>query len=131
MKNSITALDKKNPVIANTEITNKGKLTKELMLKYVRENGNREDQIWFFNLCRNNIKEKTNNVRGGTYKTIDHEFVREEFCQHFQEFYHLSSKAKQEARVDTSFFDWMDEFASELDENELDENELSQVSAVA
>jgi len=97
---------------------NKGEMNKESMMFYVRTYGEQADQKWFARLLKDNQKEKKNNIQGGTYMSFDMGVVREQFCQHFEDFYHLSDKAKREARIDTYFATELDELFSLLDDEE-------------
>lgn len=109
----------KEIVINGVAIVNKGKLNKERMASYVFNKGTLEDKAWFISLCKENTVECVNNVRGGTYTSINHDVVREEFCLRFDEFYHLSDKAKREARKDTTFQDLLAEMERELEKMEV------------
>jgi hypothetical protein len=99
---------------------NKGEMNKESMMFYVRSYCDMADQKWFARLLRDNQKEKTNNIQGGTYQSFYMGKVREAFCQRFEDFYHLSDKAKREARIDRYFETELDDLFNLLDDEDQD-----------
>lgn len=82
--------------ILNQKIEKKADLDKDFMTAYVLTNGSAEDVEWFGTLIKSNAVKRSNNVRGGDYISIELKVVRDAFCEHYEEFYRFSKKAKRE-----------------------------------
>lgn len=84
--------------------TIKVKLTKDAMLKAIKEYGNQEDKAWFKELCNNNKIKKANNLKNGEMvETLDIKEVRNAWIARF-----YPDAFKKKAKKKDSFFDELD-----------------------
>lgn len=80
--------------------TNKTELTKNNMLKYVKEHGTVEDKTWFVELMKTNQEEKKNNLTGEVGKGYNLPVIREEFAKKF--FPTISKEYKDNQKKESS-----------------------------
>lgn len=91
-------LDLKNPPAT------KVKLTKDAMLKSIKEYGSQEDKAWFKELCNSSKIEKSNNLKGGEMvETIDIKEVRKAWIARF-----YPDAFKKKTKKKDNFFDELD-----------------------
>ena len=109
------------------KITDKGDISRDYMVAYVVTFGNSADKNWLAEMIRTNVVVRKNNVRGGTYRSIDLAEVREAFCIRFKDFYALSDDAKKEARKNEDIFG---SFLAEYDIDLADDNNVIHLTAV-
>ena len=86
-------------------------ITKPFMREYI-EKVAPQDKLWFAKLCKENRKEVTNNLQGGTRKDIDLGKVREAFIERYYkdvEALHEKKKKKKEE----SFDEWLERIEKE------------------
>ena len=76
--------------------TKKTELTKDNMLKFIKEYGSTEDKKWFVDLMTTSKVKKTNNLTGEVVDGYDLPKIREAFAQKF--FPTISSKAKKASK---------------------------------
>ena len=76
--------------------TKKTELTKDNMLKFIKEYASEEDKKWFVDLMKNNKQKKTNNLTGAVIDGYDLQTIRESFAQKF--FPTISAKSKKESK---------------------------------
>lgn len=85
--------------------TSKRDLTKENMLKFIKNHGSAEDKKWFVDLMNTNKLNKVSNLDGKPVVGYNLGVIREEFARKF--FEDLSSKSKKggKAKKKPSFED--------------------------
>jgi hypothetical protein len=95
--------------LVNEMPTSKGELNKKNMFSYVMEKGTEADRKWFATILKNNKVAKVSNLPNAEEEVqgLDLHKVREAFCVHFKDFYHLSDKAKREKRTKEASIDDM------------------------
>lgn len=72
--------------------TKKTELTKDNMLKFIKEYGSEDDKKWFVDLMKSNKQRKVNNLTKEVVEGYDLPNIREAFAQKF--FPTISKKAK-------------------------------------
>lgn len=93
-----TELDLQNP--PKTKV----KLTKNAMLKAIKEHGSQEDKEWFKKLCHDKKTTKKNNLRSGAeIETVDIAEVRKAWIERF-----YPGAFKKKTKKKDSFFDELD-----------------------
>ena len=82
-------------------------LTKDNMLKFIKENGSEADKKWFVELMTTNKQKKKNNLTGEVVEGYDLPKIREAFAQKF--FPTISQKSKSSAKKTTKKLSFEDE----------------------
>lgn len=90
--------------------TKKTELTKDNMLKFIKENGSDEDKKWFVELMKEHKQKKKNNLTGEIVDGYDLPKIREAFAQKF--FPSVSSKAKSEGKKSSKKLSFEEELAA-------------------
>lgn len=85
----------------------KTELTKDNMLKFIKDYGSEEDKKWFVELMTNNKQKKKNNLTGKVVDGYDLPKIREAFAQKF--FPEISKKAKSARKKTTKKASFEDE----------------------
>ena len=95
--------------------TKKTELTKESMLKYMKdESVSKKDKKWFVDLMNNNKVKKKNNLTGEIVETYDLAKIREEFAIKY--FPSISTKLRQKTKAPSKGKSFEKELMSLLDE---------------
>lgn len=92
--------------------TKKTELTKDNMLKFIKENGSPEDKKWFVDLMKSNVQKKKNNLTGEVVDGYDLPKIREAFAQKF--FPTISAKAKSASKKSSKKKSFEEELAELL-----------------